>query len=75
MVSMVDHDLKMICWNVRGLNSVARREAVRLFLQNSKPTIICLQETKLDVISLNLAADFLGQPWAGDFVLSAGSRK
>lgn len=65
---MIDNDLKIICWNVRGLNSAARREAVRLFMQQARPVIICLQETKLDNVSMQLASEFLGPTWCSSYV-------
>ena len=40
--------LKMISWNVRGLNDFQKRLVVRNLLREWKCDIICLQETKLD---------------------------
>jgi len=45
---------------VRGLNNAARREAVKLIIQKARPYIICLQETKLDVVDGALAMEFMG---------------
>ena len=39
--------LKMISWNVRGLNDPQRHLVVRNLLREWKGDIICLQETKL----------------------------
>ena len=39
--------LKMISWNVRGLNDPQRRLVVRNLLREWKGDIICLQGTKL----------------------------
>ena len=39
--------LSVACWNVRGLNSRARRAAVRAMLDQLSCSIICLQESKL----------------------------
>jgi len=65
---MIDNNIKIVCWNVRGLNNAARRAAVRLFLQKIRPSIICLQETKLDSVNAPLAAEFLGYNWSSSFV-------
>jgi exonuclease III len=65
---MIDNAIKTVCWNVRGLNNAARREAVRMLLQKIRPTIICLQETKLDSINAMLAAEFLVSNCSGSFV-------
>lgn len=40
----------LICWSVRGLNNPAKRKAMREFLDTVKINLVCLQETKLDVI-------------------------
>jgi exonuclease III len=39
--------LSVFNWNVRGLNSLERRETVRDMVQSVKPVVVCLQETKL----------------------------
>jgi len=41
---------KIISWNVRGLNDHKKRVIIRGCLNRWKPTIICLQETKMEVI-------------------------
>jgi exonuclease III len=53
-------DIKLINWNVRGLNCAARREAVKILIQQAGPNIVCLQETKLDTVDSFLASEFLG---------------
>ena len=42
---------QILIWNVRGLNSVARRDAVRVLVDSAKIDIICLQETKMVAVS------------------------
>ena len=37
---------KILCWNVRGLNSDARQRDVRAKIEESQCSIVCLQETK-----------------------------
>ena len=39
--------LKMVSWNVRGLNDSQKRLVVRNLLREWKCDIVCLQETKL----------------------------
>jgi exonuclease III len=41
----------ILVWNVRGLNARARRDVVRELVASEHPSIVCLQETKLHVIS------------------------
>lgn len=40
----------VLAWNVRGLNNPARRNSVRLFLQNCNVSLVCLQESKLGLV-------------------------
>jgi len=68
-------DIKLICWNVRGLNCAARREAVKISLQQTRPDIVCLQETKLDSIDRFLALEFLGPACMGFEYFAAESTR
>lgn len=45
---------------MRGLNDGARRSTVRSVVVENKCSVVCLQETKLNVISNALASQFLG---------------
>jgi exonuclease III len=47
-------------WNVRGLNNRARGDPVRTLVGDVRPSIVCLQETKLDVIQQHLVFAMLG---------------
>ena len=40
----------MVCWNVRGLNSPARKKALREFVESVRVAIICIIETKLESV-------------------------
>jgi exonuclease III len=42
-------------WNVRGLNSPARRQAVRDMVHLNNPKLVYLQETKLEQITQQVA--------------------
>jgi hypothetical protein len=37
-----------LAWNVRGLNARARRNVVREFVVQERPTLVCILETKLE---------------------------
>ena len=50
----------VLSWNVRGLNARARRDAVRTLIDDVSPSIVCLQETKLDVITDTMVLSMLG---------------
>lgn len=49
-----------LIWNVRGLNARARRDNVRIVVDCIRPTMVCLQETKLATISNWDILAFLG---------------
>lgn len=40
-------DLKILSWNVQGLNNREKRISISQGFLNAKPDLICLQETKL----------------------------
>ena len=45
-------------WNVRGLNSRARQRDVRAKIEESRCSIICLQETKCDTFDIRMIRSF-----------------
>jgi exonuclease III len=47
---MSQHNYKILSWNVRGLNEVARRDSVQELVRDTGSTIVCLQETKLTIV-------------------------
>jgi exonuclease III len=44
---MPQQNCKILSWNVRGLNEMARRDSVQELIQDTGSTIVCIQETKL----------------------------
>ena len=44
---MSQQNCKILSWNVRGLNEMARRDSVQELIQDTGSTIVCIQETKL----------------------------
>lgn len=53
--------IKMITWNVRGLNEREKRLAIRQTFFLEKPNLICLQETKLRAMNANLRKEICGR--------------
>jgi exonuclease III len=51
---------KLISWNIRGLNQGGKRLKVRYLLRQWKADIICLQETKLELISSSFVRSLWG---------------
>lgn len=46
-------DWKILCWNIRGLNSDRKWDFIRSKVLESKCDIICLQETKMELFDLD----------------------
>lgn len=46
-------------WNVRGLNSRARRSVVREFIAQERVSALCLVETKVGVLSASMLLDLM----------------
>ena len=67
----MDSDLSIVFWNVRGLNSWAKRTAVRSVISSARPCIVCLQETKLELVSSSLVSETLGASFGDFFFLPA----
>lgn len=56
---MTELNIDILCWNVRGLNLPARRDAVHETIASTFCHIACLQETKLSIID-QFTASYLG---------------
>ena len=54
-------------WNVRGLNSGARRDVVRGLVNDHRCNVVCLQETKLACVDDNVIIQTLGQQFVGSY--------
>jgi len=65
----------IMSWNVRGLNERARRDNVRTLVDDIRPNIVCLQETKLDVISQYLVFAMLGMSFTDFAYLPASNTR
>ena len=53
-------NLKIISWNVRGLNARDKRQQVHHMLKLWNTDIVCLQETKLDFIDRRVVRSLWG---------------
>lgn len=54
-------------WNVRGLNGKARRKMVRDLVQENRCAVVCLQETKMDIIDEHVVRETLGAQFARNY--------
>jgi len=60
----------VVSWNVRGLGDLDKSTIVRNAFFDVKPSIICLQETKLDCVNHFKAKSFLPSNLASTFVFA-----
>ena len=63
--------LRILSWNVRGLNNSRKREVVKNFLRDWKGDVICLQETKLDLVDQKIIRSLWGNVYVGWEALNA----
>lgn len=54
------YEIKILSWNVRGLNAKEKRMIVKSLLQEWKADVVCLQETKLKEVSKKSIKDLWG---------------
>lgn len=68
-------DLSILSWNVRGLNDAAHRELVRETTVCTRPSVVCLQETKISSMNRSILVDTLGERMAGHCTLDANGTR
>ena len=56
----MEHNPKILIWNVHGLNARARHHVVRSLLDTIGASIVCLQETKIEFLCSSIVLDTLG---------------
>jgi len=62
---------RLLSWNVRGLNDIRKRAVIKSFLRDWRCDLICLQEIKLDVVSLSVIRSMWGLSSVGFVFLKA----
>jgi exonuclease III len=63
--------LKLLTWNVRGLNDPKKRIVLKNWLRKWKVDIVCLQKTKLDKVDGRVIQSIWGNRFVGWEVLNA----
>ena len=66
---MAQRNCRILNWNVRGLNDGARRDSVSELVRDTCSTIICLKETKPQVIDDNVVRRTLGQQFVNNYAV------
>ena len=69
--SLVFMKIKMISWNVRGLNDPQKRLVVKNLLREWKCDVVCLQETKIASMNRQLVCSLWSCPYVDWAVLEA----
>ena len=62
--------LKLLTWNVRGLNNPKKQVVLKNWLRNWKVDVVCLQETKLDKVNGRVIHSILRNRFVGWEVLN-----
>ena len=55
-------NLKLLSWNVRGLNDFSKRLRVKNLHKQSRADPVCLQETKLEYLTRGMIRSLWGSP-------------
>ncbi|XP_071677093.1 uncharacterized protein [Lolium perenne] len=55
-------------WNIRGANSLAKRRAIQLFFADKSCNVVCLQETKIAVMTKDLVIEMLEPKFGDNFI-------
>ena len=64
-------NLKILSWNVRGLNDCRKCSIVKTLLREWKCDVICLQETKLNGMDRQMVGNFWSCPFVDWVALDA----
>ena len=46
--------LKILSWNVREVNDVSKRKVIKALIRSQKADMVCLQETKMQKMSIRV---------------------
>ena len=63
--------LRLLSWNVRGLNNPQKREVCKNLLKEWMYDIVCFQETKVSSIDVAFVRSLRGSPFIDWAVLDA----
>lgn len=68
---MASQHIKIVVWNVRGLNSPARHSAIYQVIAAAGPSLVCLQETKMEDVTADVVRQCLGNNFENYYFLPA----
>lgn len=61
----------ILVWNIRGLNNRCRGADVRVVAEQATASVVCLVESKLEVVDQHLIGSMLGTRFDGFVALPA----
>jgi exonuclease III len=64
----------ILVWNIRGLNARSQLDIVRKLVVAERPSIVCIQETKLHVITAYDVMHILGARFDYAYLLAVQTR-
>lgn len=67
--------MKVLSWNIRGLNEEGKRSTIKSLIQKWKVDILCLQETKIQGCNSRLIQQLWGNKWADWVELTANGTR
>jgi exonuclease III len=67
LMDNMSHHFNILSWNVRGLNSLARQENLKQVVAIFKPDLVCIQETKMEIINSRTIRTTLGPGFEDNF--------
>ena len=71
---MNSHSWNILCWNIRGINSSDKWDAIRNKIEESNCSVICLQETKRENFDISFIRNFAPRRFdCFDFIPSVGA--
>lgn len=63
--------IEVLVWNVRGLNSPARRSTIVEVVGAASPDIVCFQDSKMEVVMPRIVRQCMGRKFEDFLYLSA----
>jgi len=64
---MAQQNCQILNWNVRGLNDGVRQDSVSELVKSTGATIVCLQETKMQLIDQNVVSRTVGAKFVNSY--------
>lgn len=66
---MAQQNCQNLNWNVRGLNDSAHQDSVNELVRSTGATIVCLQETKMQILDQNMVIHTAGAKFANSYAV------